>query len=116
MSFSRSLYDLRLGAFKRWDYHDLVNITGISAAVRNSKTVGLFIHRWGSEKRSFKSFTAKLHHLFPNCNIMFMFFPIARQEEIRAVGLRRLKDLRFPGCCPAIQVNFVYLVAFLGWR
>jgi len=89
-----------------------MNIIGISAVIRNGKTVGLFSHPRGPGKRSFHSFAAKLDHLFPESQLLFMFFPIAHQEEIRIVGLRRLKDIRFPACCPVIQVKYLYLVVF----
>jgi hypothetical protein len=112
VSFPHLLNNLRLGAFRRREYHDLMNIVGISAVIRNGKTVGLFPHLRGSEKRSFHSFAAKLDHLFPESLLLFMFFPIAYQEEIRVVGLRRIKDIRFPACCPVIQVKYLYLVAF----
>lgn len=77
MLFSRPLYDLRLGVFKRRDYYDLINTTRIFTIIRNSKIVGIYAYRSGLNERNFKSFTIKFDQLFPGSKLIFIFFPIA---------------------------------------
>jgi hypothetical protein len=91
-------------AFDRCEYHDLTDISGISAAIQGSKTIGLFCHQRHAAT-SFKSFVARLDRTYPNKRLIFLYFPLNRDEKIQAVGVRRIPDLRFPTNTPVIQVH-----------
>ena len=90
--------------FNRCEYHDLGDISGISAAVQGSKTIGLFCHRRGS-RTTFKSFVARLERTYPSMRLIFLFFPLDKEENIQTVAVRRRPDLRFPTDTPVIQVR-----------
>jgi hypothetical protein len=103
---SPSVYETRLGTYCRRNFHQLRNISGISGVVRNGKTVGLLTHLGGFDQNGFKSFAASLNRIFLDDSLIFMFLPLQRDEDIWAVGLRRLKGFRFPADCPVIEASF----------
>ncbi|OQV10636.1 hypothetical protein CLAIMM_14603 [Cladophialophora immunda] len=94
---------LALPAFNRCEYHDLSNISGISAVVQGSTTIGLFCHRREPHTR-FRSFVARFERTYPRMNLIYLFFPIHEQEQIQAIAIRRIPDLRFPTNTPVIQI------------
>ena len=90
---------------RRHEYHDLRNISGISAVVRHARTVGLFCHHRDCSPASFKSFAMRMETIFCGSTLIFLYFPINGQEEIRGVGVRWIQNFLFPVNCPVIQVR-----------
>jgi hypothetical protein len=91
-------------ACRRLNYITFSNITGLSAAIRNGKTVGLLSHKKSADNGEYKKFAARLADLFRGSESIFLYFPITEGEKINAVSLRRRHDFGFPFSSPVVQV------------
>lgn len=75
---------------------------GVSAVVRNRKTIAIFTD---PDTQSYKSFMANLEHIFKNDNLICIFFPLSNQERIDAVSFRRVRGQGLLASCPVVQVG-----------
>ena len=91
-------------AIPSFNYIDLVNITGLSAAVRNGKTVGFFSHGKETSTEDSDAFIDRLNEAFPTSKPILIYFPLTDGENINAVCLRRRAHFNFPASSPVIQV------------
>lgn len=83
---------------------NLVDCRGLSFAVRNGKTIGLFSHVGRLDEVGFNCFASRLKTVFPGSNLGFSYFHLQQYERIDAVGVRYLKDATFPFCSPVLEV------------
>ena len=88
----------------RLDYVTFNNVVGISAAVRNGKTVGLFSHATRSDDEGYSTFRSRLTSYFSGSEPIFIHFPLATGEKINAVAVRRRKNFDIPFSSPVVQV------------
>jgi hypothetical protein len=89
--------------FSRYEYHDFRAILGVFGVVRNGRTIGLFCHRERSE-RNFELFSTRLESSYPETPLLFLYFPIGKDEKVQALGIRWIPDSTFLTNSLIIQV------------
>ncbi|OAL28685.1 hypothetical protein AYO20_09409 [Fonsecaea nubica] len=101
--FSKNVRTSQLDPLARFEYHSLVNIRGISAVVRNSRTIDLFCHQ-KTPGVDFALFARRFEDVFPGHRLLFLYFPVAKEENVQIVCLRRLTLFKSPLDMPVLQV------------
>src|SRR2546423_14838514 len=100
---------------RRREYHDLMNIAGISTVIRNGKTADFSLSRGAQKSATFTHLAAKRDHSSLESELLFMFLPHRKPRKgyARVAGLCSFKDISFPACCPVIQAKSFCLLMFL---
>jgi hypothetical protein len=90
------------------------DLDGISACARAGTTIGIFVHRprIGREAyeayEAYKTFVKKLHSIFDDAELIFMFFPLRSKEHVQEVGVRKLTEMGGPTSHRVLTVSGVF--------
>lgn len=93
-----------ISSFNRHRYHDLDDILGIYGVVRHRVTIGLFCHREASGT-SFRTFAAQLERTYSGQSLIFLYFPIAKDEKVCSMSVRAFPVNEYPTNMSIIQVK-----------